>query len=101
MKRKFLITAAAALLAAIFILTGCVKTEPPQAAESFEQDLAGTIPMEVITLPVNATGNKNEVTTAGAVCVLQLIGGIRRLPRLCGVSDSAKQRRRPVGSGLL
>lgn len=61
MKRKFLITAAAALLAAIFILTGCVKTEPPQAAESFEQDLAGTIQMEDITLTVNATGTQNEV----------------------------------------
>ena len=56
MKRKFLITAAALLLAAIFILTGFVKTEPPQAAESFEQDLARTLQVAEVTLTVNSTG---------------------------------------------
>lgn len=60
MKRKFLITAAM-LLAEIFILAGCVKTEQLQAAQSFEQDLAGTIQLEDITLTVNATGTQNEV----------------------------------------
>ena len=60
MKRKFLITAAM-LLAGMFILTGCTKTEQPQAAQSFEQDLAGTIQMEDITLTVNETGTQNEV----------------------------------------
>ena len=60
MKRKFLITAAM-LLAEIFILTGCTKTEQLQAAQSFEQDLAGIVQLEDITLTINEAGTKNVV----------------------------------------
>lgn len=42
-------------------LTMDAQTGKVEAAQSFEQDLAGTIQMEDITLTVNATGTQNDV----------------------------------------
>lgn len=60
MKQKFLLTAAV-LLTGIFILTGCTRTEQLQAAQSFEQDLAGEIQLGDITLTVNGTETASSV----------------------------------------
>ena len=62
MKWKSLISAAVitGLSACLLIFSGC-GSETPQAAQSFEQDLTGTIILEDITLTVNETGTQSQV----------------------------------------
>lgn len=47
-------------VAVLMILTGC-GAEPLQAAQSFEQDLTGTIQLEDITLTINGTETASQV----------------------------------------
>ena len=59
MKQRLWISAVM-VLACFLGLSGC-SSPTLQAKESYEQDLAGTIQLEDITLTVNETGTQNEV----------------------------------------
>ena len=58
MKRAFLTIAG--VIACLLVFTGCSSQEP-QAAQTYEQDLTGTVMLGNLTLTVNETGIRNQV----------------------------------------
>lgn len=58
MKRILSIVAGA--MVCIFVFAGC-GSQTPQAVQSFEQDLTGTVILEDVTLTINETGSQSQI----------------------------------------